>query len=51
LLLYFLNFGCVSAFWPSLRGNEPAVLFAHVFFSMVAAGAYRGLLRRTATLA
>jgi len=45
-VLYAINFGLVSALWPSLRGNEVAILFAHVLFGLIAAGAYRGLLRR-----
>ena len=46
LVLYVLNLGLVSFVWPALRGNEVAVALAHVVFGLVAAGAYRGLLRR-----
>ena len=31
-----------------LLGNEGLVLYTHIFFGALAAGAYRGLLRRTA---
>ena len=47
LVLYAINFGIVSLLWPDARGNEVAIAFAHVVFGLVAAGAYRGLLRRT----
>jgi hypothetical protein len=46
LILYLINLGLVSAFWPSLRGHEVAIAFAHVVFGLIAAGAYRGLLKR-----
>jgi len=48
LILYGLNLGIVSAFWPDLRGNEVAVAFTHVVFGLISAGAYRGLLKRHA---
>ena len=43
-VLYGINVGIVSAFWPGLRGNEVAIAFAHIVFGLIAAGAYRGLL-------
>lgn len=46
--LYVINFGFVSLVAPGWRGNELSVLFTHVVFGLVAAGAYRGLLRRKA---
>ena len=46
LLLYLANFAAISAFWPRLRGDEIAVVFTHLVFGLIAAGAYRGLLRR-----
>jgi len=46
LLLYVINFGAVSLWYPELRGNEGVVIFTHVVFGLVAGGAYRGLLRR-----
>jgi hypothetical protein len=47
-VLYIVNFGVVSAFWPEIRGNEFPVIFTHVVFGLLSAGAYRGLLRRKA---
>jgi len=49
--LYLINFGVVSLWFPSLRGSEPSVIFTHVVFGLVAAGAYRGLLRRQPAIA
>jgi hypothetical protein len=46
LLLYVVNFGVVSAFWPALRGAEFSVVIAHIVFGLITAGAYRGLLKR-----
>lgn len=46
--LYLLNFGMVSALWPQARGSELTVIFTHVVFGLIAAGGYRGLLRRRA---
>ena len=46
LALYLINFGVVSTFWPAIRGNEFSVIFTHLVFGLVAAGAYRGLLKR-----
>jgi hypothetical protein len=47
LVLYFLNLGAVSMWFPALRGNEVSVFVTHVVCGLIAAGAYRGLLRRT----
>ncbi len=46
LVLYVVNFGVVSVFWPWLRGAEFAVVVTHIVFGLIAAGAYRGLLKR-----
>ncbi|HLX70577.1 MAG TPA: hypothetical protein VKV04_13205 [Verrucomicrobiae bacterium] len=46
LALYCLNFGIVSLWFPALKGNEIPVLVTHFVFGLIAAGAYRGLLRR-----
>lgn len=48
LALYCLNLAIVSVAWPQLRGSEPTVVFAHLVFGLIAAGAYRGMLRRKA---
>lgn len=49
LVLYCLNFGIVSLLIPALKGNEMPVVLTHLLFGLVAAGAYRGLLRRRVT--
>jgi len=46
LVLYVVNFGVVSAFWPWLRGAEFSVIVTHIVFGLITAGAYRGLLKR-----
>ena len=46
--LYAINRIIVHFFLPELEGNEAGVLFTHIVFGLVAAGAYRGLLRRQA---
>jgi hypothetical protein len=46
LVLYLPNFAVVAARIPELRDNEVSVIFTHVVFGMIAAGAYRGLLKR-----
>ena len=46
LILYVINFGVVSLFWHGYRGNELLVVFTHIVFGLICAGAYRGLLRR-----
>ncbi len=46
LALYFLNLGAVSLWFPAMRGNEVSVMVTHVVCGLIAAGAYRGLLRR-----
>jgi len=46
LILYVLNWAAVKFLAPSMRGNELSVLFTHVVFGLIAAGAYRGLLKR-----
>jgi hypothetical protein len=45
-ILYMINIRVVAVFWPNLKGNELAIAFAHVVFGLIAAGAYRGLLRQ-----
>lgn len=44
--LYLINLAAVSLWVPALRGNEVSVIFTHAVFGLVAAAAYRGLLRR-----
>lgn len=51
VVLYCLNFGIVSLFIPALKGGEIPVLVTHFVFGLIAAGAYRGLLRRRVTAA
>jgi len=46
MVLYFLNLGVVSLSFPAMRGNEVSVFVTHFVFGLIAAGAYRGLLRR-----
>ena len=47
LVLYFVNLGVVSLWLPEWRvGHEVSVIVTHVVFGLIAAGAYRGLLRR-----
>ncbi len=46
LVLYVVNFGVVSAFWPLVRGAEFSVVITHIVFGLITAGAYRGLLKR-----
>lgn len=46
VVLYLLNFAVISFCFPTLRGNEISVLLTHAVFGLIAAGAYRGLLRR-----
>lgn len=46
LLLFFANWALVSVCWPAWRVDEIPVLFTHIVFGLIAAGAYRGLLRR-----
>ncbi len=46
LVLYLLNLGAVSLWFPAMRGNEISVIVTHAVFGLIAAGAYRGLLRR-----
>ncbi|HEV2208152.1 MAG TPA: hypothetical protein VG167_05215 [Verrucomicrobiae bacterium] len=49
-VLYLLNWLIVSLLWPRWAvGNQVPVIFTHVVFGMIAAGAYRGLLRRKVT--
>ena len=50
LALYFLNLGVVSLWFPEMRGSEVSVLVTHVVCGLIAAGAYRGLLRRRASV-
>jgi hypothetical protein len=51
LFLYLLNLGVVSFFLPAMRGNEVSVIVTHFVFGLIAAGAYRGLLRRRVPVA
>jgi hypothetical protein len=46
LLLYVLNLGAISMWFPAMRGSEVSVIVTHAVFGLIAAGAYRGLLRR-----
>jgi hypothetical protein len=46
LVLYVINFGVFSAVAPAWRGAEVTVVFTHIVFGLICAGAYRGLLRR-----
>jgi hypothetical protein len=46
LVLYLLNLGAVTMWFPGLRGNEVSVAITHLVCGLIAAGAYRGLLRR-----
>lgn len=46
LVLYLANLGVVTLWFSGLRGNEIAVIVTHGVFGLIAAGAYRGLLRR-----
>jgi hypothetical protein len=46
LVLYVINFGAVSTWWPQLRGSEISVIWAHIVFGLISAAAYRGLLKR-----
>ena|SRR5438874_5091321 len=51
LVLYLLNLAFVSLVYPEIRGTEGGVVFTHIVFGLIAAGAYRGLLRRKKELA
>lgn len=51
LVLYFLNLGAVGLWLPAMRGNEVSVFVTHVVCGLIAAGAYRGLLRRRVEVA
>jgi hypothetical protein len=46
LLLYLLNFAAVSMWFPAIRGNEVSIIITHAVCGLIAAGAFRGLLRR-----
>ncbi len=48
LVLYGLNYVVVSVWFPGLRGREVGVAFTHLVFGLIAAGVYRGLLKRKA---
>ena len=48
LALYLINLAMVSLVFPRWQGNEVGVLVSHVVLGLIAAGAYRGLLRRKA---
>lgn len=46
LIIYALSLAVVSLWIPGLHNDEIAVALTHLVFGLVAAGAYRGLLRR-----
>jgi len=46
LMLYLVNLVVVAVVWPRWRGSEVSVTITHIVFGLIAAGAYRGLLRR-----
>jgi len=46
LLLYVLNLGAISMWFPAMRGSEVSGSVTHAVCGLIAAGAYRGLLRR-----
>lgn len=46
LVLYCINFAVVSLWVPALKENELSVVITQLVFGLIAAGAYRGLLRR-----
>lgn len=46
LVLYLLNLAVVSVCCPDRRVHELPVMFTHLVFGIIAACAYRGLLRR-----
>ena len=46
LALYLVNYGIVAMWLPSMKGNEVSVIVTHIVFGLIAAGVYRGLLRR-----
>ena len=46
LALYGANYLVISHLLPAMLGGEGGVALAHFFFGLIAAGAYRGLLRR-----
>jgi hypothetical protein len=50
VVLYFLNLGVVTLLFPAMRGNEISVFVTHAVFGLIAAGAYRGLLRRRVSI-
>ncbi len=43
--LYGLNYGAVNLWLPQFGGSEVSVLFTHVVFGLIVAGAYEGLRR------
>ena len=47
LVLYGLNLLVISLIWPQMRGNEAWIIVTHFVFGAIAAGAYRGLLKRS----
>src|SRR5256885_16783864 len=46
LVLYVLNLAGVAFIWHAAPTSEVPVIFTHIVFALIAAGAYRGLLRR-----
>lgn len=51
LVLYGVNLAVVWLWIPGLHSNEVSVALTHLVFGLVAAGAYRGLLRRPVPVA
>jgi hypothetical protein len=47
LVLYVLNLAVAAAVWGVSPSDEIPVVFTHFVFALIAAGAYRGFLRRT----
>src|ERR1041384_5886600 len=45
-VVYFLYLWALSLWFPAMRGKEVSVFVTHLVFGLIAAGAYRGLLRR-----
>jgi len=46
LVQYDLNLAVVAFIWHASPTNEVPVIFTHIVYALIAAGAYRGLLHR-----